>query len=175
MKTWKTPIICCNVPFETSCMSLSFPMIQYGHNVGKLDAFEKKLYNSWIPYCCGYMGSYIIGGLSFIFYGTVLTSLGGHTLTPQLATTLGNVGASLCLGCYAGKFRTRIRNKYNIQGSYMNDCIIHSIISPCALCQEAEELRLQEEISQNNIGEVIFTAPYAPLMTVDENELPKSA
>ena len=170
MDTWKAPIICGNVPFETSCMSIFFPMIQYGHNVAKLDSVENKPYNSWIPYCCGYMGSYFIGGMSFIFYGSIIASLGGYTMTPHLASSLANVGAPLCLGCYAGKFRTRIRNKYNIQGTYMNDCIIHSVVSPCALCQEAEELRLQEDNPQNSVGEVILTAPYAPLMMTDENE-----
>lgn len=170
MSDWKIPIICGHVPFETSCMSLFFPMVQYGHNVAHTNALEGKSYNSWIPYCCGYMGSYIIGGFSFILYGSAIAGLGGYTLTPQLASTLANVGAPLCLGCYAGKFRTRVREKYNIQGSYMNDCLIHSVVSPCAVCQEAEELRIREEQSQSSATEVIFTAPYAPLMTVDETE-----
>jgi len=144
-------------------------MIQYGHSVAKLDAIEHKPYNSWIPYCCGYMGSYIIGGLSFVIYGSIIANIGGFTLTPHITNILANVGAPLCLGCYAGKFRTRLRNKYNIQGSYANDCMIHSLISPCALCQEAEEIRLHEEIQFGDTDNLI-TAPYAQLMTVDVNE-----
>eukprot|EP00803_Ostreobium_quekettii_P004911 evm.model.scf_108.20 EVM.evm.TU.scf_108.20 scf_108:137194-139897(-) len=49
------------------------------------------------------------------------------------------------LGCclYAYGTRTDIRNKYNLKEDPCNDCCVHLLCHPCALCQEYRELKMR--------------------------------
>ena len=38
--------------------------------------------------------------------------------------------------------RPAVRNKLGIQGEFWEDCLIHCFTHPCALCQEARELKV---------------------------------
>jgi Cys-rich protein (TIGR01571 family) len=164
MNYWSNTIICARIPVETCVLSALFPMCQYGHNVQKFKLTNNEISPSWIPYTFGYFGSYVIGGLIFILYANIFANFGNLSLNPDIINTFGNVGGSICLGAYAGKFRTELREKYNIEGSQFTDCIIHSVMSPCALCQEAEEIEIRH--NENNFyGNGIMQAPYIPVMT----------
>jgi len=51
-------------------------------------------------------------------------------------------GLSMCC-CVASPNRTMIRNKYGLAEEPCNDCCVHVFFSPCAVCQEARELKKQ--------------------------------
>jgi len=40
--------------------------------------------------------------------------------------------------------RKAIRNKYNLPEEPCNDCCVHCFCGPCAICQEAREMRIRE-------------------------------
>lgn len=166
MNDWINSLVCTQAPFETTCLSAFCPMCQYGHNVQKFKQSNEEIAPSWIPHTCGYFGSYAVGSILFILYANAFATLSHATLNPELINTIGNLGGSICLGAYAGKFRSELREKYNIKGSKFNDCLIHSLISPCALCQEAQEIEIR---SKGNESLVIgsFEAPYIPVMSKD--------
>lgn len=53
-------------------------------------------------------------------------------IVPEVSSTIcGSIGT----GLYA--------RKYNIDGSSTYDCLIHTFASPCALCQEANEIKFR--------------------------------
>ena len=159
--TWKHSI-CHNGTLETACTGMACPMVLFGLTNAKIRAYEGDLYPSWIPFACGYIGSYTLGVFGFFAYGVPLMSGIGvpvaHNALEPAATACG----SICLGLYAGKHRSAIRTKYNIHGSQLGDCIIHSLISPCAICQEAYEVETQ--CQDNNRDGGIYTAvlPHEP-------------
>ncbi|KAG2489090.1 hypothetical protein HYH03_012316 [Edaphochlamys debaryana] len=50
-----------------------------------------------------------------------------------------------CMVCmFASDVRHEIRAKYNLRPEPCNDLVTHLFCSPCALCQEAREVRYQE-------------------------------
>ncbi|OMJ92428.1 hypothetical protein SteCoe_4765 [Stentor coeruleus] len=49
-----------------------------------------------------------------------------------------------CIG--AAVNRGKIRDRYLIEGSFCEDCLIHCFCSPCALCQEYSEVRNKERL-----------------------------
>ncbi|KAK9828699.1 hypothetical protein WJX72_001590 [[Myrmecia] bisecta] len=47
-----------------------------------------------------------------------------------------------CLqGLVAGETRAALRNKYNLPQEPCDDCVVHCFCTPCAVCQEARELK----------------------------------
>ncbi|KAF5839460.1 PLAC8 family-domain-containing protein [Dunaliella salina] len=46
--------------------------------------------------------------------------------------------------CFANTTRAELRKKYNLVEEPCGDCCIHFFCSPCAVCQEARELRIRE-------------------------------
>mmetsp|Transcript_18697 Transcript_18697/g.33827 ORF Transcript_18697/g.33827 Transcript_18697/m.33827 type:complete len:148 (-) Transcript_18697:1728-2171(-) len=58
------------------------------------------------------------------------------------------VGVAFCLACFLGCIgmgfnRSNIRKAYLIPGNYLKDCLLHCFCSPCAVCQEHEEVELR--------------------------------
>lgn len=49
-----------------------------------------------------------------------------------------------CLG--AGMNRGKIRDRYLIDGSFCEDCLLHCFCAPCALCQEYREVMSKERM-----------------------------
>ena len=155
--SWQTSL-CSSAPLETSCTSLLCPMILFGHNNAKLRAIEGDPYPSWVPYCFGYAGSYLLGNVCFIGYVPLLVALASNaTLTPYAIQTGANLCGSLSIGLYAGTFRTKLREKYNIEGSKCHDVAVHTFISPCALCQEAQEIDAHVLENNGTTTDVIYT------------------
>ena len=135
------------------------PMVLFGHTHAKVRASEGDPYPSWIPYACGYMGSYALGLACFMTYGVSILNAIGANLAPNVAEPIATSCGSLCLGIYAGHHRSAIRNKYNISGSRCGDMMVHALVSPCALCQEAEEINAQSMLTS---GVYIPVTPHEP-------------
>jgi Cys-rich protein (TIGR01571 family) len=49
-----------------------------------------------------------------------------------------------CLPIFMGKFREDIRAKYQLPGSFGEDCCTHCLCHCCALIQETKEVELRE-------------------------------
>ncbi|KAK9863545.1 hypothetical protein WJX84_005768 [Apatococcus fuscideae] len=67
---------------------------------------------------------------------------------------LGSIG---CQCFYAGPLRKELRNRYSLQERPCNDCCVHWCCSPCAICQEAREIKARGGIPQ--AAYVTTTAP----------------
>ena len=94
------------------------------------------------PSCISYTLSYNIIILSAQMLGALL----GFLIMPHniyVSTILGTLLSSAFIGYYAGNIRTQIRNKYGINGHVNEDFYIHICCSSCAVCQEAYEIRCQ--------------------------------
>ena len=143
--------------FETTCTSLACPMILFGHTHAKVQASEGDPYPSWILHACGYVGSYALGIFTFAAYGVPFLHAVGINVSPQVVQSIATGCGSACLGMYAGKKREKIRSKYGIHGSRFTDCMVHTLISPCALCQEANQ------ITYNQNGPLFVPGGYIPV------------
>lgn len=157
--------LCGSYPFDKTCTAITLPMCIFGQNGARLSAIDGDPYPSCYPYACGYIGSYVLGAVGFVLYGSLGASIFHKQLADATIYTLAHIGGPVCLGCYAGRYRTAIRNKYNLYGHPFSDCLTHAIVSPCALCQESHEIEYQSrhhDIENNNI--TVINAPYAPLM-----------
>jgi len=83
----------------------------------------------------------------------MLGAMMGNFLIPQ-----DPVSVSLCaslwnnfaIGLYAGNMRTKIRNEYSLRGSLDRDILLHFLLSSCVVCQEAQEIREQTKISEDD-------------------------
>jgi len=161
---WKAPLCCSHVPLEWSCTSLVCPMVMFGVTRAKVDALEGHVYPSWIPYACGYCGSFAIGTASFAIYGPSILSSIGYQLSPDVAGGIGSLCGHICTGLYAGSHRTSLREKYGIRGSQYGDFLTHCAVSPLALCQEAAEVHHHSEQRACDTHEDSYIAvkPHAP-------------
>ena len=55
----------------------------------------------------------------------------------------------ILLGCIGGAMnRAQIREVYEIEGSFVQDCCVHCWCTPCAVCQEYREVnyRIRKEV-----------------------------
>lgn len=107
------------------------------------------------PSCISHTFSYSALGFSSSWLGSLL----GNVICP--GSDLAMIGgSSLCYGCligtYGGEMRTRLRQKYGINGTPNQDVLMHFFCSPCAVCQEAQEIRLRK--NENHYHEI----PSAP-------------
>ena len=62
---------------------------------------------------------------------------------PPILDILGLI--CCCQFCCLIKLRGDIRKKYGIEGSCLSDCFTIWCCGPCALCQQAQQVRLFEE------------------------------
>ena len=166
---WKESLCCGTFPLDTLCTAIVFPMCLYGQNNARMSAMNGDPHSSCYPYACGYIGAYVIGSIGFLSYGTIIGSLAHFTMSQQTAQVVAQLGGSSCIGCYAGRFRTQIRNKYGIAGSRSNDCLTHSTLSPCALCQETNELVIQNtSCDLNNTMQAPYVQLFDPIKTYSQ-------
>ena len=119
--------------------------------------------------CVSYTLSYNILILSAQMTGALLSTI-TIPYNPYVGTIIGTLLSSAFIGYYAGNMRTKLRDKYDIVGSTNEDFCTHFCCSPCAVCQEAHEIRCQNIVNIlddiDNYGSVplITTAPNAPVM-----------
>lgn len=134
--SWNQSLIChTNRKLNTEICALYCPMYQYATNLSAIDHYENK---PQIPFTYAFI--YL-----FVYFATLITTNSFLIATfPQLAppivSAISSICASFSIGLYAGSSRTTIRQKYNIEGSSIYDVIVHTLVSPCALCQEAYEI-----------------------------------
>ena len=111
----------------------------FGENAYKVDQHSS---------CPSYAISYSIVALSSQMLGAMM----GNFLIPQDPVAM-TFYASLCnnfaIGLYAGNMRTKIRNEYSLRGSLDRDTLLHFLCSTCAVCQEAQEIREQTKITED--------------------------
>ncbi|XP_076953435.1 protein PLANT CADMIUM RESISTANCE 3-like [Bidens hawaiensis] len=93
------------------------------------------------------------------------TSCGVHGIIYAL------IEALTCCGCmYSCVYRTKMRSQYGLQESPCNDCLLHLLCEPCALCQEYRELKHQGfDISmgwQGNIDRQSYGVQMPPMAPV---------
>ena len=61
-----------------------------------------------------------------------------------IAFTSSSLCSSCMIGTYGGEMRTKLRHRYGIDGDKNQDFLVHFLCSPCATCQEAQEIRLRK-------------------------------
>ena len=94
------------------------------------------------PSCISQSLAYIMLNCSSYVVGSAI----GNLIVPHNPYVLSSFGilcSSMMVGMLGGDMRTKLREKYYINGNKTNDSIIHCMCSPCAVCQEAQEIRLQ--------------------------------
>lgn len=158
--SWKKSMLG-SYPLETTCTAFVCPMVLFGHNHAKVRANEGDSYPSWVIPACGYIGSYALGLFTFLTYGVMLADFNHITMSPQVAQSVANVCGSSCVGMYAGQHRSVLRRKYGIEGDRCGDCLIHTVASPCALCQENHEI--EQQTNQQIIGVYEPVFPHEPI------------
>lgn len=121
------------------------------------------------PSCVSYALSYNILILSSQMSGAIIGSLTmPHNI--YIGTVIGALLSSAFIGHHAGNIRTKLREKYGIDGSFNEDFWAHFFCSPCAVCQEAHEIRCQnnanilDDIDDCQYASFIQTVPTAPVM-----------
>ena len=150
---------------DTMLTGIFCPCVLYGHNSAKFDTLQGSVYSSlWIP-TTGYVAAAFVGMLSFGVYGAIAHNL-GLKLSVDTLHCISSLGGNALIGCHAGNRRSEIRQKYGIDGTRCGDCLIHAVASPCALCQEYNELERQENLHHNvNAMFDVTQVPYQQVMT----------
>lgn len=132
MSDWKSKSIC---DYDVMLYGILLHPCLFGENASHVMAH---------PSCVSHTLSYVGLGLT----GNLLGSILGSALFPgsELGVSFcSSLGTSSLIGSYAGDVRMRLRKKYDIEGDRWDDFLVHAICSPCAICQEAQEIRLRLE------------------------------
>ena len=142
MDIW-TKTLCDNHPTELVCTTILLPCCQYGLNHQKYERMYVDSHSHWCPPVVTYVASHILGSM----YALALVMITGIPLSPDLPICIGShIGQS----CYTARLRTRVREKYNIDGNAWEDFTTHLLCHPCALCQENAQLNKGFELSIKN-------------------------
>jgi len=158
MNDWTYSLSSCHNTENTAMTLLCHPCL-YGINNSKIESLNGEPNPSMIPGTCTYLTINAGFQLSVLFYigifGSIIGIVPPDAIVHSATVLCGMIGT----GLYAGRFRTQIRAKYNINGSARSDCCIHTMASPCALAQEANEIQYQ---SLNNAAFVYYSPLDAP-------------
>ena len=153
--------------FENTCISLWTPCLAFGFNKQKLDTLNGQVSAHWCGPAFAYCGSNILGGFLLLSYSSCILNVLHFTPGPNVIQMIVSFGGSLATACYAGNFRSRLREKYNINGSLREDICIHMWCSPCALCQETSELKYQNDLLNDFTKGSYTQGPYTQVMSYD--------
>lgn len=144
--------------FETTFISWGCPCLAYAFNKQKYNALEGYKSPNWCGPAIAYCGSQLIGGMLCYSYGTYLLNSMNIIITKDLVYGLVSVGSAMGSSCYSAELRTKIRQKYGIDGNTCNDVCVHYWCNPCASCQETAELSHHEMCEVENF--MPFTHKY---------------
>lgn len=125
--------ICSDFTFEHICTGFFCPMILFGSTNARLAALSGDPYPECASFACAYTGAFALGAIIPYF---IPLAADIYTLN-----ALSNICGAVGVGAYAGSRRSLLRNKYGIEGSKCTDFLLHCMISPCALCQEARQIQ----------------------------------
>lgn len=165
MNNWKHSILDCSNTEHTAMALFCHPCL-YGINKSKIEALNGEPNSSMIPGTCTYLAINIGWQLAGVMYTGLIANMIGVTPIPEVIQCAAASCGMLGTGLYAGRLRTQIREKYNINGSKCDDFFTHAMISPCALCQEANEIKHQTTVN----SDYVFYSP----MTVPDTETMKA-
>lgn len=101
----------------------------------------------------------------FLYYslnvtGVILdsTCFYGESVASALISTSFGCLSCLLTGMYTGNIRTKIREKYNIEGTDSEDLLLHCLCHPCSVCREAQEIRHRTR-NTNYLDDMEMLAP----------------
>lgn len=144
--------------WKTSVTSCEYDVLLYGFLLHPCLFGENSAHIVKHPSCVSHTLSYTGLGLTGNCLGTLLgTAL--FSVNGPAGPVCGSIFSSLFIGTYAGEMRTRLRKKYDIPGDLEQDIMIHTLCSPCAVCQEAQEIRLRENERRADESESCEWAP----------------
>ncbi|KAK9842886.1 hypothetical protein WJX74_003909 [Apatococcus lobatus] len=98
--------------------------------------------------CCGDCGICCYGCwcLCCLFGDNHSKAMGSGCVGPScIYYLLASIG---CQCFYAGPLRKEIRAQYSLQERPCNDCCVHWCCAPCAVCQEAREIKQRRNVPQ---------------------------
>lgn len=140
-----SPLDCSNT--ENAAMSIFCAPCLYGINKSKFDTLNGEVSSSMMPGTFTYIFILLGWQVMGVLYTGLIANLFHTVPSPEVVQAVSSLCGSVGTGIYAGKLRSKIRSKYNIEGTRFMDFMMHSFASPCALCQEANEIKWQ---STNN-------------------------
>ena len=126
---------------EHMMMSIFCTPCMFGMNQSKLNTLDGEINSSMIPGCVAYTTIGIGWQLIGLLYGDACGA------SAQIAQAGSSFCGTLGTGLYAASTRRRLRGKYNLEGSMMGDVCLHMWLSPCAVCQEANEIKYRTTVS----------------------------
>lgn len=166
------PDICLYGTFCTPCL--------FGANVRSLQELDGERNASCLPSCAalvcatGLTSALTVAGASAASYA----ALGGAAAAPatlgaasRLAHNLGDIMGSCVGGAITSASRTRLRNKFGIaENETFSDFVQHLLCQPCAVCQEAREIRgfYADAVAREMMGDVVTGAPEPQSMSARE-------
>ena len=145
------PCECVNT--ENFLMSLFCTPCQFGINQSALNYSDGERVTTMLPGCVSYTLILIGCQLLGILYSNSLISSGlmlSGEVVQLISTCCGNIG----IGLYGGHTRKRLREKYGIIGNSCEDFMMHAFAAPCAVCQEANEIKIRESYNSSFVGVV---------------------
>lgn len=114
---------------EILVTSLLCPPVQYG-----ITHAEDQGKSTWIPFAL----TYLLHSVGYQFLSLLAL---GTVAPPEVAAPAAACIGNICTGIYGGNARTTLRRKYGMDGSPLQDCLLHTFVSPCAIAQEASVVR----------------------------------
>ena len=130
--------------FEIVAMGLFCTPCLYGMNKAKLDTMDGEVNVNMLSGCC----AYVVILMAWQSIGLLLNPFDSAAISQPVIELMANGWGMLGVGMYTGRMRTRLRNKYNIDGNECSDCMMHTIAGPCAHCQEANEIKYRSTMNE---------------------------
>mmetsp|Transcript_3228 Transcript_3228/g.9179 ORF Transcript_3228/g.9179 Transcript_3228/m.9179 type:complete len:253 (-) Transcript_3228:276-1034(-) len=148
--------LCCYGTFCTPCL--------YGENVRQLKELHGEQGASCIPPCCTLLSMSTAAQLVTVgaVTGAGLAAAGGAGASPaavmaitRFAQNLGDLAGSCTSAGITSRSRSSLRRKFGLaENMHFSDFWIHFWCGPCAVCQEAREIRgfLNDAAAQRQYG-----------------------
>ena len=160
---WSTGLSDCCVDSQSCMLGSCFPGIQFGftHMVafGRDDSQGSSERSNLLAagYMCKYMGlTHVAWTVLFIWAYLMarLINFEGPMLVVLVVLVVLFFVAYLQRSAYGTYRRGLLRQKYGIVSSAVSDCLMHFLCEPCAVCQEAREvkIRLQSATVAGNVS-----------------------
>lgn len=112
-----------------------------------------------IPYpgCVAQTASVLLLFYTFNATGALIDTmcLNDNTLASSFLSSSFACLSTIVTAAYTSGTRTKLRNKYNIDGSDTNDFILHCLCLPCAVCREAQEIRYRKDTILDTIDPML--------------------
>ncbi|KAJ9168956.1 hypothetical protein P3X46_020429 [Hevea brasiliensis] len=127
-RMWEGEVLNCFDDRRIAIESLCCPCYRFGKNMRR----------------AGFGSCFLRGTVYYILALSALLNFIAFIITKRRCFLYLAVAFTISIGMYLGFFRTQMRKKFNIRGSYssLDDCIYHIFCSCCALSQESRTLEM---------------------------------